>query len=195
MSTYLFIILSQTGTRVAQMIKKVTRKPYNHASIAVDLTLEEMYSFCRTYRYLLLPATFNQEIVGKGTLGQFLTIPCEIYAIPVSQDVKDDFLQYLNHFKACRKQYSYNVLGLWTTFFHIRWTRRNKLHCSEFVARMLDRCGIQLEKQPSLYTPDDLRYLPGAFLVYRGELNRFYAMERPELVEILEEAMAEKIVS
>lgn len=181
MQEYLFVILSQTGTNVARIIKMFTKKPYNHASVAVDLTLEEVYSFCRTYRRFPLPATFNQEIIGKGTLGRFLMIPCEIYAIPVSSDSKQEFLQYLEHFKRNRSQYSYNILGLCTTFLHIRWTRQNKMHCSEFVARLLQHTGVKLEKAPSLYTPDDLRYIPNAMLVYRGELNCFYAMHGENL--------------
>lgn len=181
MQEYLFVLLSQTGTNVSKFIKLFTKKPYNHASIALDITLEEVYSFCRTYRRFPLPATFNQEIVGKGTFGQFLTIPCEIYAIPVSAESKQEFLQYLEHFKTYRAHYSYNILGLCTTFLHIQWTRRNKMHCSEFVARLLEHTGVALGKKPSLYTPDDLRYIPNALLIYRGELNRFYTMPEKEL--------------
>lgn len=185
MQEYLFVILSQTGTNVARFIKIFTKRPYNHASVAVDLTLEEVYSFCRTYRRFPLPATFNREIIGKGTFGRFLIIPCEIYAIPVSSDSKQEFLRYLDHFKFYRSRYSYNLLGLCTTFLHIRWTRQNKMHCAEFVARLLQHTGVDLEKQPSLYTPDDLRYIPNAMLVYRGELNRFYAMHEQNLPLLL----------
>lgn len=178
MQEYVYVLLSQTGTRVARCIRMFTKKPYSHASIALDLSLEEIYSFCRTYRHLPLPATFNREIIGKGTFGSFLTIPCEIYAIALTPSSKQEFLRYLEHFKLCRSRYSYNLLGLCTTFFHIRWTRYHKLHCSEFVARLLEFTGVTLEKPPSLYTPDDLRYLPGMQLVYRGELNRFYQMQK-----------------
>lgn len=184
MQEYLFVLITQTGTNVSKCIKLFTRKPYNHASVAMDLTLEEMYSFCRTYRHFPLPATFNREIVGKGTLGQFLTIPCEIYAIPVSAESKKEFNRYLEHFKTCRSNYSYNILGLCTTFLRIRWSRSKKLHCSEFVARLLQYTGVHLEKPASLYTPDDLRYIPNALLIYRGELNRFYAMCQQQLPAI-----------
>lgn len=178
MQEYLFVLLSQTGMNVSRLIQLFTRKPYNHASIAVDLTLDEVYSFCRTHCHFPLPATFNQEVIGKGTFGLFSTIPCEIYAIPVSSESKQKFLQYLEHFKISRSQYSYNLLGLCTTFLHIRWSRQNKLHCAEFVARLLQYTGVELEKQPSLYTPDDLRYIPNALLIYRGELNRYYSEKK-----------------
>ncbi len=176
--TYIYILLSRTGTSVARCIRLFTRMPYSHASIALDLSLEEVYSFCRTYRRFPLPATFNREEVGKGVFGAFLTIPCEIYALALTPQEKRELLRRLEYFKQHRSRYSYNLLGLCTTFFHIRWTRQHKLHCSEFVARLLEATGIPLEKPPSLYTPDDLRSLPQMRLVYRGELNQFYQMQR-----------------
>ncbi len=59
MDDVLLIVLSQTGTCVARFIRLFTRKPYNHASVSLDLSLEEIYSFCRTYRHLPLPATLK----------------------------------------------------------------------------------------------------------------------------------------
>lgn len=174
MQEYLYILLSQTGTKVSRCIKLFTRKPYNHASVAVDLSLEELYSFCRNDCRHPLPATFNREIVGSGTFGMFHTIPCEIYAIPITSAEKQKFRQYIEYLKASRSLYSYNLLGLCTTFLHIRWTRKKKMHCAEFVANVLQYVGVKLSKQPSLYTPDDLRYVQDALLVYRGELNHFY---------------------
>ena len=159
MQDHIFVLLMQTGTSVAKVLQFFTRKPYNHASVALDLTLEEMYSFCRNHIHFPLPAGFNQEIVGEGTLGRFLVIPCEIYAIPVTKEKKQEFEQSLAYFKNHRSMFSYNVLGLGTTFLRIRWSRKHKL---------------RLNKPLSLHTPDDLRYISDAHLIYRGELNRFY---------------------
>ena len=49
MQDHIFVLLMQTGTSVAKVLHFFTRKPYNHASVALDLTLEEMYSFCRNH--------------------------------------------------------------------------------------------------------------------------------------------------
>jgi hypothetical protein len=174
MQEYVFVLLMQTGTAVAKVLQFFTRKPYNHASIALDLTLEEMYSFCRNQTRFPLPAGFNQEIVGQGTLGQFAVIPCEIYAIPITAEKKQEFCKNLEFFKQNRTMFSYNVLGLGTTFLRIKWTRKNKMHCSQFVATLLAQSGVKLNKPLSLHTPDDLRYISDANLIYRGELNRFY---------------------
>mgnify|MGYP000691307822 CR=1 FL=1 len=85
MQDYIYVLVSQTGTNIAKIIRFFTRKPYNHASISADSNLHEMYSFCRNSPSMPLPATFNQEIVGRGTLGKFSDIPCELYAIPVTR--------------------------------------------------------------------------------------------------------------
>ena len=46
---------------------------------------------------------------------------------------------------------------------------------------MLEECGVKLDKASSLYSPDDLRYLPDAKLIYRGELNRYYHEQSEKL--------------
>ncbi len=174
MEDYIYIVIAQTGTRPARFFRFFTKKPYNHVSLSGDVTLSEMYSFCRTYRPFPLPATFNKEIVGKGTLGQYGFIPCEIYRIPVTRTQKNLYNRIIRHFNDNRNVYSYNVLGLLAVYFNIEWDRKTSFVCSQFVAYTMDKIGIPLEKPFCLYTPDDFRKFPGATLIYSGELNDFY---------------------
>ncbi|MBE6853879.1 MAG: hypothetical protein E7505_10500 [Ruminococcus sp.] len=174
MNDAIYIIVTQTGTTVAKIIKFFTRKPYNHSSIAVDLTLSDMYSFCRKYAMFPLPAGFNQEIVGEGTFGLFSYIPCEIYMLPVTPEQKEKFMNILNHFKKYSSTYSYNIMGFWSIPFRLHIERKNKFVCSQFVAYIIRESGVQLNKPVCMYSPEDLRHLPDAKLVYRGELNDFY---------------------
>lgn len=174
MSEYIYLILAQTGTGPAKFFRFFTKKPFNHVSLSGDINLSEMYSFCRTYRRLPLPATFNKEIVGKGTLGQFGYIPCEIYRIPVTSGQKAEYDRIIRHFNNNRKIYSYNILGLIAVYLNIEWNRQKNFLCSQFVAYTMDKIGIPLEKPFCLYTPDDFRNFPGAALIYSGELNSFY---------------------
>lgn len=174
MTDAIYITVSQTGTTVAKIIKFFTRKPYNHSSIADDLSLADMYSFCRNYTPFPLPAGFNQEIVGQGTLGKFSYIPCEIYELPVTKAQKIKFHKLLNHFKQYRDSYSYNILGFWSIPFRLHLERKNKFVCSQFVAYIIKEAGINLNKPVWMYSPEDLRHLPNARLVYRGELNEYY---------------------
>lgn len=171
---YIYIIVAQTGTKPAKLFRFFTKKPYNHVSLSGSEDLSEMYSFCRTYRPFPLPATFNREIVGKGTLGKFGYIPCEIYRIRVTAEQKAEYNRIIQHFADNRQIYSYNLLGLIAVYFNINWKRENCFVCSQFVAYTMDKIGIKLEKPFTLYRPDDFRKFPGADLYYAGELNCFY---------------------
>lgn len=173
MNDAIYIIVSQTGTFVSKIIKFFTRKPYNHSSISSDLNLSDMYSFCRNYTMFPLPAGFNHEVVGKGTLGMFSDIPCEIYMLPVTREQKKKVIRILNHFKKYKSCYSYNLIGFWSIPFRIHIERRNKFVCSQFVAYIIRESGMDLHKPVCMYSPEDLRHLPNIRLIYQGELNHY----------------------
>ena len=186
MEEYIYIILSRTETNVAKIIRLITKKPYNHCSVATDLSLDEMYSFCRTYNRFPLPATFNQESVGKGTFGEFPDIPCEIYRFNATPEQRRKFVNLIEHFKKNRLSYSYNIMGFWSIPFNLQIRRKNKFVCSQFVAYMLKECGVTLEKSFLLYSPEDFRHMDDAELIYEGELNRYHfrQKERSELPNV-----------
>jgi hypothetical protein len=133
-----------------------------------------MYSFCRTYPRFPIPATFNKEVIGHGTLALCPYIPCEIYEIPVSFEQKMKFDNLIKHFESNRRSYSYNYLGLWYIFFNIGHRKKNKFVCSQFAAYILHQMGIELNKPVALYSPEDFRHLSDARLIYKGELNSYY---------------------
>ena len=170
----IYVVVTRTGTNVAKAIRVVTKMPYSHASLAADANLTELYSFRRKYSSFPLPATFGIECIGRGVFGKFSQIPCEIYEIPVSELQYACFLQLIDHFQACQKQYSYSLVGLLKVKMQIESELKKKFVCSQFVAYVLHECGIRLDKAPSLYSPEDLRHLPQAGLIYTGELNSYF---------------------
>lgn len=169
-----YVVVTSTGTRVARAIRVVTKMPYSHVSLSGDASLQTLYSFCRSYRISPLPATFNTECIGEGIFGQYADIPCEIYRVPLTETQYIHYQHMIDHFISRRKEYSYSLLGLLRVKLQIESELQNKFVCSQFVAYVLDECGVEMEKPPCLCSPDDLRYVPGAQLVYRGELNRYY---------------------
>lgn len=173
---YIYVLVSQTGTTISKILKVFTRKPYNHVSVACKEDLKEMYSFCRNNPERPLPATFNKEIIGEGTLGKFNIIPCELYRIPVTKEQKDMFFENIEYFKKNREYFSYNCIGLGFIFFNIAFRRKNKFVCSQFVGHMLEKSGInsRIHKPVCLQTPEDFRHIPGAELIYRGNLNNYH---------------------
>lgn len=179
----IYVVVTSTGTMIAKAIRRATHVPYSHVSLATDATLQQMFSFCRNYPHSPLPATFNEELIGEGLLGHFSAIPCEIYKIPVTETQYRHFQRLLAHFRACRAGYSYSLMGLLRVRLQIKRELHNKFVCSQFVAYMLEECGVTLDKSACLYAPDDLRFLPQAQLIYRGELNRYYR-EQVELADV-----------
>lgn len=170
----IYVVVTCTGTGVAKAIRVVTKMPYSHAAIALDPTLDVLYSFSRSYRLTPLPATFNPEVIGTGTLARFDNIPCEIYAVPMTEEQYLLMKGMIAYFCAFRRDFSYSLMGLlWVKLQKERELNR-KFVCSQFVAYLLEQCGVPLEKPACLYSPEDLRHIPDARLIYRGELNRYY---------------------
>jgi hypothetical protein len=171
---YIYVVLTQTGTNICKAIKLFTRKPYNHASITCDTELDGMFSFCRLYFNRPLPAGFMQEKIRGGAFDMFKTTPCEVYAIKVTDEQFERYSQIIHHFKEHTDIYSYNVLGLFALAFGISVRRKHRFVCSQFVAYVLKQAGIvNFQKDIFAITPDDLRYLANAELVYRGELRDY----------------------
>ncbi len=170
-----YVVLTRTDTKVARVIRILTRKPYSHASISIDSSLQELFSFCRNNPRFPLPATFNPEYVGQGVFGLYDNIPCEIYEVPMTELQHREFCKQLLHFQNFRNLYSYSLFGLVSIPLQIKRELRYKFVCSQFVAYMLQECNVKLDKPASLYSPEDLRHLPTAKLIYRGELNEYYS--------------------
>ncbi len=173
---YVYVLVSQSGTTISKILKVFTRKPYNHVSVACEEDLRVMYSFCRNKPERPLPATFNQEVIGEGTLGKYSFIPCELYRIPVTAEQKLHFSENLEYFKKHRECFSYNCIGLGFIFFNIAFRRKNKFVCSQFVGYMLEKSGIRsgIRKPVCLQTPEDFRHMPDAELLYKGNLNYYH---------------------
>lgn len=185
-----YIVLTRTDTNVARVIRILTRKPYSHASISMDSSLQQLFSFCRNHPRFPLPASFNEECIGQGVFGLFSYIPCEIYEIPLSEEQYQHFKDQLDHFVNCREQYSYSLSSLVSIPLQIKRQLRYKFVCSQFVAYMLQECDMTLEKPASLYSPEDLRHLPTAKLIYRGELNSYYSsIPQEESYNLMQSAM------
>ncbi len=170
-----YVVLTRTGTKVARVIRILTRKPYSHASISMDSSLHELFSFCRNNPRFPLPATFNEEYVGQGVFGLYDNIPCEIYEVPMTEAQHREFCKQLLHFQNFRGLYSYSLFGLVSVPLQIKRELRYKFVCSQFVAYMLQESNVKLNKPASLYSPEDLRHLPTARLIYRGELNEYFS--------------------
>lgn len=169
----IYIVLTQSGTNISKAIRFFTNAPFNHSSITDDINLKTFFSFARFNKDKPLPAGFMNEEIDRGVFGMYSSIPCEIYSISVSDKQYKRYIKLIDHFKNPPKLYTYNLLGLLTMPLGIVHRRRHSFVCSQFVAFMLKHSGItDFKKDISLITPEDLRYIKGAKLIYSGNFKK-----------------------
>lgn len=172
---YLYVVLTRTETKPARIIRLITRKPFSHVSIASDLFLSEMYSFCRDFKNSPIPAHFNVECIDTAIFGMHKNVPSEVYRIAVTNEQFESFEHNIKHFITNRTQYRYNIMGLLPMALHIPYKFKNKFVCSVWVGFILGKSGVDhnINKHPSLIEPEDFRYLLNSEIIYKGNLKEY----------------------
>ncbi|CQR58933.1 hypothetical protein JI735_07610 [Paenibacillus sonchi] len=169
-----FILLTNTGTLFTKLIQGYTKAPYNHASIAFDRELKELYSFGRKNPSNPLNGGFVHEDLRTGTFSKYPDTTCVIYELHVSEREVEKMRRVLHVFIRSRQKYLYNMLGVIGIALKEPVEFSNSYFCSQFVAEILDRSGIKLwNKLPALVTPDDFRQSDRLELIYQGKLREY----------------------
>lgn len=172
MTQDIYIITSQTGTRFSRLLHLFNRAPYNHASISMDGSLRELYSFGRQCLWLPIASGFVREAPGRGIYRRYQDTQCAVYRVWVSPDQYRRLREAIRRFEEEEWAYRYNFLGLLTMMAGIPFRRQYHFVCSQFVAYVLSQSGLwDLDKDISLARPQDFSRLSGARLIYQGRLN------------------------
>jgi hypothetical protein len=175
-----YILLTNTGSLLTKLIKLYTKKPYNHASIAFDQNLSEVYSFGRKTARNPFIGGFVKEDVRKGLFKQ---ADCAIYSITITESQLQRMKYYLQEIEKKKKQYCYNFLGLFGVMFNKPVKRNNAFFCSQFVAFLLKESNIiDFHKPISLITPNDLQTVSKIQFVYEGKLKDYQNEENTEKI-------------
>lgn len=171
LKSYVYILLTDTGTLFTKSIKKYTKAPYNHASISFDAELTELYSFGRKNPNNPINGGFVKEDIFTGTYSKYPETTCVIYKLEVSERDIEKMKRVLNVFKKNQKKFLYNLFGVLGVSLNEPVEFSNSYFCSQFVAEVLHRSGIKLwDKLPALVTPDDFRQNEHLVFVYEGKL-------------------------
>ena len=159
---YLYIILSSTGSAAGELIRKVTKKEYAHASIAFDEELETIVSY-NGGENIYAPG-LNQELIEFFNKKDDANII--IYKIKADREKKQKVLDEIR--KIDQMGSSYNILGLLIPYSH--W--ENIMFCSQFVYCMLKVAGLNyFEKKPEEVKPTDFVELDyKRHLEYHGQV-------------------------
>lgn len=167
----IYVLLTDTGTVLTKIIRSFTKDPLNHASIAFDSDLQEVYSFGRKKPNNPFFGGFVQEDVRSQF---FEGSMCALYRCTVSPMIYANLRTQVQHFEQNQDLYKYNLVGMLGVVFNIEWERKYSYFCSQFVATMFERSGMSLtDKSPLLVTPGDLQHTPVLELVYHGLLHDY----------------------
>lgn len=172
----IYIVLTQTDTIPARLIRFYTKEPFAHASLALDENLDEMYSFARKGLHNPLNGGFIQEHPDQGVLGRCKNAHCCIYQLMVTPEQYTSIRRVIDDFKRNQDLYNYHFLGILGVILHIPIHIEFSYFCSQFVATVLKQSHIHiLNKNCALVRPADFRVNPHLTPVYSGLLADFRA--------------------
>lgn len=168
----IYIILTHTGTVLSRVVKAYTRKEFSHSSIAIDEELLHMYSFGRLRPSNPFWAGFVHEYIDKGTFKKFRNTKAKVYSLEVKDEQYEIIKKILKHFEENKKQYKFNILGLFAVSINKKVRMKNYLYCAEFVKYILDAAKVENDL-PEIIKPEDFKELKGIKEVYNGYLRDY----------------------
>lgn len=174
MTDCIYIVVTQTGTVLSRLLKRITSADYNHVSISTDPTLNTMYSFGRKNAYNPFWGGFVMESPQFGTFKRFSETDAVVLSLPVTKEVKEKIESRLAEMYQNRKKYRYDTLGLLLAWGKIRYVREDTYYCSSFVLEFLKQFDLTDEEIFSRFPkPIEFLELRGGRVVYRGKLRLY----------------------
>lgn len=168
-----YIVLTQTGTILSLAVKLYTGKQYNHASIALDEDLEELYSFGRVNPYNAFVGGFVKEGINKGTFKRFSNTKAKIYSMEVTDEQYEAIKENIYDIRDRKDCYHFNFLGIIFAGVNKNYERKNRFYCSQFVKHVLDEGNVNTNKLPKVVKPQDFERLNNLSCIYEGLLKNY----------------------
>lgn len=167
-----YIILTHTGTILSRIIRIFTRDEFSHVSLALDLELKKMYSFGRLNPYNPFMGGFVHEYISRGTFGRFKNTRTKIYALEITDEQYEKIRTRIKEVKKYRRNYKFNVIGLFAVGLHVRIHGENTFYCAEFIKHLLEEADVDTEL-PVIIKPEDFKKINNLELVYKGYLREY----------------------
>ena len=133
----IYIITTYTGTVLSYLIRKISKTPYAHVSIALNEELNPMYSFGRLNPKTPIFAGYVEENINEGLYAIRTNTMCRVYSLMVTERQYEKLKENIDNVSINRKQYVYDVKAL--VYLSVNNPRKKdyKYVCSPFVADML----------------------------------------------------------
>ena len=170
----IYIVLTQTYTTIARIIKSITKDKYSHASISLDIKCNNMYSFGRKYIYFPFYGIFLKEDLRKGLFIRNKNALVAIYEIKVTKEQYNKIKEKIKEIELNNK--GYNIIGLLLAHFRVKLHRR-KYYCSEFVYEVLSNKEIEIyNKENTLFKPEELITNNKFVKIFEGKIRDYIAI-------------------
>ncbi len=170
----IYIVISQTGTVLSRILRKITGAEYNHVSLSLDKDLQLLYSFGRKNPYYPFWGGFVTESPNFGTFKRFYNTDVIVLSVDVDEHKFRKIENTIELMLNDRRKYHYNYLGLYLAALKINHKGHNRFYCSEFVRDILQSCGVNGSAElPDIIQPIHFLNMPYCHEVYNGKLSYF----------------------
>lgn len=168
----IYLIISKTNTRFGRLIRKFGKIQYNHASIALDNELSEIYSFARQRHSLVLSGKLVRENISRFTLNIATTVDVTIFEVSVTEEQYAEVKKLIYDIYNDR-EYLYNLFSVLTYPLTKGLSVYKAFTCNEFAMYVLTILGHKVEKPLFQYKPDDLLEILKDKVYYQGNLLEY----------------------
>ncbi len=168
----IYVLLIRSSTIFSRFIHFVTKAEFTHAAISFDSECSKVYSFSRKYTNLPLPAGFVREGVQRGLMRRSKNAPYALFRVQISEENYEKLERRFDEMLSSGK-FRYSLTGPFLCYFGIKRQKEYHYFCSQFVAEILQECGVIPEaKAPSLYQPVDFLNMKELELCDSGRLSQ-----------------------
>lgn len=166
----IYIVETQTTTRIGKILRIVTKNEFNHFSVAVDDELKSTCSFARKKYDIPLDGGFITETMNRYTSGKPVSIKTRIYKIPVDDSIHQEIVSKIEIIKK-DGGYLYNLFSVSTQPILKGIHIYKSYTCIEFAAIICRLAGVQMSKKRYKYDFKSFSNELKPYLFYEGNLN------------------------
>lgn len=165
-----YINLFSNNTVFGKLIKTVTGSPYTHATIGLDSTMNNMYSFSGipyNTAPLFLCSGFVRESIWSPAFTRCAFF--HTYVTFVDKEGRDKIQKKIDNFIKNYDKYDYNTPGLFEYYFgatntkHHDENKKSMWFCSEFVTACINASDEVEGFEDIMQSPEDLAHMPNTF--------------------------------
>lgn len=172
----IYVTLFSNNTDFGKLIRRVTGSDYSHATISLDPSMNNMYSFSDIPYSRVRNGSdgFVRESLWSPTFrkNRYFTIMVTF----VTKEQRDEIQKKIDYMIAHYMDYKYNDFGLIQYYLNMKNTgdvdekKKRRWFCSEFVSGMLKTAGIKGYKD-ILQSPQDIKVNAGDDVVELGNFT------------------------